>query len=94
MIGVGLNNSSAHKFVAYNAAGQAWNGASFENWADADFSSYGIASTRNGTTTTYVGTLPAGAAYWQLWYWTGTLATSYPVYDDTITLQINVQYTP
>lgn len=90
--GLGQDNTSTHKFVAYNATNQAWNGSAFEDWADANFSTYGITANRQGTTTRYVGDEPSGMVWYELWLWTGVLATSYPVYEsnpDANVVQVN-----
>jgi hypothetical protein len=73
---LGFDNSSAHKFIAYDASGQVWNGSAFETWDDANFSTYGIAATGVGTTTRYKGDEPTGTVLYELWVWTGVLDTS------------------
>jgi hypothetical protein len=93
--GNGQDNTSTHRFVAYSPANLVWNtslsggAGAYEAWNDAHFTDYDLPATRQGTTTTYVGDEPAGAAWFQLWYWTGTLASSYPVDSDVIAPAVN-----
>lgn len=85
---VGQDNSSTHAFIAYSANGQPWNGAAYEPWNDTHIATYLITATRLGTTNVYFAVSPTGTAYFELWLWTGTLATSYVVYDETIQLDL------
>lgn len=83
--GIGADSTSAHRFTAYNAAGQVWDGTTFSNWQDVNFSSYGITATQLGTSGRYQGDSPSGSVVaYDLWLWTGTLGTSYRVFEDVI----------
>lgn len=86
LYGLGQDNSSTHKFILKNDSGQPWNGTSYETWDDTHFSLYGITATRLGTTISYTGIKPVSATVGvaELWEWTGTLSTSYPVYSQDI----------
>lgn len=87
--GIGQDNSSDHRFIAYDSQNRPYNAAgasagTFEAWDDASFADYGIAANRMGTTTRYTADEPIGAVRYELWYWTGSLATSYPVHEDDL----------
>src|SRR5687768_15343710 len=83
MQGIGKDNSSTHKFIAYDDLGQVSDGADYVTWVDADIADYLIDATRIGTTKGYFANNVTGASRWELWLWSGTLdETSYPVYDE------------
>jgi hypothetical protein len=86
--GTGQDNTSSHRFLARNASNQVWrtDTSVFEAWNDANIATYGITATRQGTSTYYTGDEPANAVTFELWFWTGALATSYPVYDGTLAI--------
>ena len=84
MIAPGADNTSTHAFVYFDAAGAVYDGGTYAEWADADVADYMQTATRQGTTSNYEGEPPANATQFQLWVWTGSLATSYVVYDGDI----------
>lgn len=81
MQGTGLDNVSPHRFVAYNASGDVWDGAAYVTWNINDPSSYFLPADQIGDTAGYVygGSEPSGMARWELWYWAGQRDGSFAV---------------
>lgn len=81
LYGIGADEVSTHKFIAYNPINLVWNGATYVPWVKADFVSYGIDATVRDGTSEYIGDEPLGATRYGLWYWTGDPDTSYQTYS-------------
>jgi len=84
MRGIGLDSVSDHRFIAYGAGEKVWNGATFVDWDENDVDDYLIDATRQAGTKTYTADAPNGATSFELYYWTGDLATSLLTYEDDI----------
>lgn len=81
MRGRGLSDVAAdHRFIARNAADGVWNGSAFVPWVDADFAAYAITANARGGKR-FAAATPSNTAYYELWKWTGTIGTSYAVFE-------------
>lgn len=81
MIGYGTNGTT-YDFFCYNATNQVWNGLAFVNWSDADYASYRVTATQQGTSGRFVGTAPAGTFRYELRERGASLALSYVVWAE------------
>jgi hypothetical protein len=78
MVGYGASGAT-HKFVAFSASHQVWNGSSFEAWNDANYATYLITATESGTSGRFTGTAPIGAVRYALRRVVGSTPSTDPV---------------
>lgn len=65
MIANGATGAS-YNFRCYNASNQVWNGSAYENYSAANYVSYRVTATEQGTSGDYTGTEPALCVFYEL----------------------------
>src|SRR6266567_3991103 len=85
MYGEGLSTAT-HKFICYDSIGHVWNGASFEAWLDAHYSTYlSVSATQNGLSGRFYALSPTGSYSYRLTQIVdSTLANDIPVWDGDV----------
>lgn len=85
LVGYGASGTT-HDFFAYNASNQVWNGSAFVDWNDANYTTYRITATQQGTNTKFIGDDPAVSvtAYFELRIRSATLAGSGIVWRESL----------
>ncbi len=79
-------SGDTHDFFCYDAAGSVWNGLAFVVWNDVNFVAYRVATTEVGTSGRFTGTEPVGTVRYELRVQAATLAASYVVYEERLTI--------
>lgn len=81
MIGYGTNGTN-YDFFCFNASNQVWNGTTFVNWSDADYASYRVAATQQGTSGRFTAAAPTGTFRYEMRERGASLALSFVVWAE------------